>query len=1539
MKHLNFILLLALMALGHAAWSQTQPETVYILDNTSDDLFREYLESNKPYYIQIMTTIALSYGDIEVRSNKTIDLYGNSINCGYACFDIQHDSQLTIKNTGYEGVMLGSPGNNYTFKVEPNAKLIIQSGSIKGRGSEYCSEKGGLIYNKGTLEITGGTISKGNANRGGAIFNDGGTVTISPNDVLNPIRIINNTATHGGAIYNNGGTVTISQNETYYEITIDTNTVTGYGGAIYNTDINSHDAVLNVTAGSISNNSAASGGGIYCNSGTLNMSGNPVVANNTGGNVYLNSDQLINVNAAFTSGANIGVTRADGLVNGYGDFTSGYATYNPSTNPATVFHSDYIGNEVTLHNDEASLTEIFASYIDENGVEQTHAVIPLTGSETSLGPGWYFVNSDLSYTSSLSFSNNSYLILADGVTLSALSISGSSCNLTIYGQSQSTGAIVLTSSCTLGSLTMNGGNLSITSSSGYAFRVEDGNLTINRGTVEVTAGGFGINLSNNCNYVQNGGTVTVNSLYGCIYADDFTLNNGTLNVTSTEAHALQLFGNVNILGGQLTATSNATSYYGLNAESGNVTLDWTNPDDFITVSSYHLGYGTLAVANGKYFQYQAGGGIHTISGTITDPGIIAGKTLTPSNPVAYVDGNGTEHMCNNYTVLTGGGATTLTEGWYVVDDNITYNGTLTLAGNVTLILCNGKTMTVTSDNGNSIHGINNPSDGFALTVYGQTLDSNTAGTLYVTNDVENKNAIELITYTQHSGKVVVSDLSDKAIHAYGDFTLNGGTVDATGTALFGIHSGSVTINGGIVNASGNTGIYCNNLNFNGGTVNATSNGCGIFAEDNIIFSWTNTSDCIFVSSYVASGTVSVKGGQAFYYEDGETVIVSGTLNEAQIAAIGGKTLSPYHSLDPVAYIDENGVMQQCTFYTVVTDNLNFNNLPAGWYVVNDNIILNGQVHFSSDAHLILCDGKTMTVTSESGSSIYGGNLLTIYGQTLDSNAGTLNANATNSEGSAGIEANDVTINGGTVNANGYYIGIDSYNAITINGGTVNATGAQLYDIQVQSGITINGGIVNATGGFGGICANGGDIILGWTNTDDYILVSNYYTVAGSPVSVKSGQAFYYQNGNETVVVSGTLNNDQIEAIGGKTLRPYFVSRTVAGYGQSNDGWVLIASPLASDVNPEDVNGLCTNAFDLYRFNQGAELEWENWKSHANNDNHYHFDLENGRGYLYATQANTILRFSGILYEGEGEVTLTKTDNASLGAWNLIGNPFVTAATLGSKPFYRMNDYGTEIIAAETSTVAAMEGVFVEANTDGETVTFAPLRSPLERGRQGGQGESEESIIINLCNNAGNVIDRAIVRFGEGKTLLKFQIRDNSTKVCIPLNGKEYAIANAETTGEMPLNFKAKENGTYTITVNPEGVEMGYLHLIDNLTGADVDLLPTQNLIAGEDPQSLVPSYTFQAKTTDYASRFRLVFAPVCEDADDDNETFAFISNGNIIVNGTGTLQVFDALGRQVLTRELSTVNSQLSTVNFPAGVYVLRLIDGDDVKTQKIVMK
>ena len=249
----------------------------------------------------------------------------------------------------------------------------------------------------------------------------------------------------------------------------------------------------------------------------------------------------------------------------------------------------------------------------------------------------------------------------------------------------------------------------------------------------------------------------------------------------------------------------------------------------------------------------------------------------------------------------------------------------------------------------------------------------------------------------------------------------------------------------------------------------------------------------------------------------------------------------------------------------------------------------------------------------------------------------------------------------------------------------------------------------------------------------------------------------------------------------------------------------------------------------------------------------------------------------------------------------------------------------------------MEGVFVKADEEGQTVTF-------EAQTRGSKQAATAQANIMVVGGDGALVDNAIVRFDGGQTLKKFSLRQGSTKLYIPQDGNDYAVVRSEGMGEMPVNFKAEKNGTYTISVNPEGVAMAYLHLIDNMTGADVDLLAAKvpELVEGPTLNDGVStgsttSYTFPAKTTDNASRFKLVF--VCGDANDDNDSFAFYSNGNWIIanEGEATLQVIDVTGR-ILSSE--TVNGSVNkSINQPAGVYMIRLINGENVKVQKIVVR
>ena len=286
----------------------------------------------------------------------------------------------------------------------------------------------------------------------------------------------------------------------------------------------------------------------------------------------------------------------------------------------------------------------------------------------------------------------------------------------------------------------------------------------------------------------------------------------------------------------------------------------------------------------------------------------------------------------------------------------------------------------------------------------------------------------------------------------------------------------------------------------------------------------------------------------------------------------------------------------------------------------------------------------------------------------------------------------------------------------------------------------------------------------------------------------------------------------------------------------------------------------------------------------------------------------------------------------LGAgWNLVGNPF-SCNVYASQPFYKMNEARTGLSAQlSTSTaIAPCEGIIVKTTGTGN-VAFtkdAPQQSAHPGHIQIALAEASNT------RGAATALDNAIVSFNEGSQLGKFYFGEQNANIYLPQGGEAYAIAYSDKQGEMPLNFKAHADGQYTLTVNPEGVELSYLHLIDNMTGADVDLLA-----AGPSTGSGA-SYTFTAKTTDYESRFRLVFAANNEDGSSTgSEAFAFISNGNIIVNGTGTLQVIDMTGRVMRTVGLSQCGSRTTTAGMTPSVYVLRLINGNNVKTQKIVVR
>ncbi len=394
-------------------------------------------------------------------------------------------------------------------------------------------------------------------------------------------------------------------------------------------------------------------------------------------------------------------------------------------------------------------------------------------------------------------------------------------------------------------------------------------------------------------------------------------------------------------------------------------------------------------------------------------------------------------------------------------------------------------------------------------------------------------------------------------------------------------------------------------------------------------------------------------------------------------------------------------------------------------------------------------------------------------------------------------------------------------------------------------------------------------------------------------------------------------------------------KEIAGYGEGDANWYFIASPLTTTMLNYSsgwsyVNAL-TGTYDLYSFDPTQELEWINYKAssgHANftsgNNNPV---LVSQTGYLYAHENYIKLQFQGATAVKSNNTVLYKDftyDTESTDDWNgwaLVGNPYTCNAYINyvdesgnvlDADFYTLNNDNTYSLMSSNQPLAPCTGALINYSATGK-VQYS-TEAPANNKKNG-------MINMNVTRN-NKSLSQARVRFGQGQNLGSMSFR-NSSKLYMPVEGNDYAVVYTESEGEMPISFKAEENGNYTLNFNAEDVEFAYLRLIDNLNGTETDLLET-------------PTYTFKAKTTDYANRFKLVFAT---GSSTDSDNFAFFSNGSWFINNEGDaiLQVMDVTGRMISSENING-NANIN-INAAQGVYMLRLVNGENVKVQKVVVR
>lgn len=375
------------------------------------------------------------------------------------------------------------------------------------------------------------------------------------------------------------------------------------------------------------------------------------------------------------------------------------------------------------------------------------------------------------------------------------------------------------------------------------------------------------------------------------------------------------------------------------------------------------------------------------------------------------------------------------------------------------------------------------------------------------------------------------------------------------------------------------------------------------------------------------------------------------------------------------------------------------------------------------------------------------------------------------------------------------------------------------------------------------------------------------------------------------------------------------------------GWYSIASPV-NNVAISSVTNLVDNAdhslgYNLYRYDEPSSF----WQAY-HTTNHADFTtLANGQGYLYRNNGME-LSFTGEVNHGEVVVNLTNSPtNTELKGFNLIGNPFGHDIYKGSgaaidnnnlsEGFYYLTYNGEWQAGDGSKAITPQMGVLVQVTGEAPEVTL----TISDNNSQPNTRYANDNLQFIVSNNEYQ--DVVYAKFSKGYGLNKISHRNSEVPMLyIPQNGERYAIAMMSDNTEMfALNFKAATMGRYTLSYKAEG-EFSYLHVIDRLTGDDVDML-----LEGE--------YSFTASPKDNESRFivRLAYKP--DYSNEGNEIFVYQNGDEILVSGEGELQVFDATGR--LVRNMS-INGAKSLNISTQGMYIFRLV-GNEVKTQKIVVR
>ena len=322
-----------------------------------------------------LTRNVTAAGDITISGNVTLCLNGRTLDLNRYHIIVPTDSSLTICDCGSGGTITGGLAQQGGAVLVDGGSLTLHSGSITGN-----TASGG----------TGPGTRYGDRYGGGAVCVNGGTFTMTDGEIANNTASTTVKNDGGGAVLLNSGSFTMSggfitcnsvsghNNSTGGGVYVNSGTFTMTNGVISNNGAPNGGGVtvfkgtagessFTLSGGSITGNSATEiGGGVYVASSSFTLSGAPDISNNTVGESKTASNIYLNGSVITLTGALSNATPYGVSMATPGVFTSGDgAAYKEK------FTSDDSKYEVRISGNELCLSSGYTVSFNLGGAEGT----------------------------------------------------------------------------------------------------------------------------------------------------------------------------------------------------------------------------------------------------------------------------------------------------------------------------------------------------------------------------------------------------------------------------------------------------------------------------------------------------------------------------------------------------------------------------------------------------------------------------------------------------------------------------------------------------------------------------------------------------------------------------------------------------------------------------------------------------------------------------------------------------------------------------------------------------------------------------------------------------------------------------------------------------------------------------------------------------------------------------------------------------------------------------------------------------------------